>query len=160
MSQAQPLLRDVEMSEDPFSKPATVAVKHHFQIHYEIVFWVIFLGLTAFAIADRFTSNFFPMTINFKPLSETLVANNINVAGTVFFFDILGRASGRLFLTVFNALFWTQCKSTENFLMVSKLHEQAVRALLLSCWCAGASPVVHQHGRYPHDSQQDPLRSR
>lgn len=110
---------DQEMETvSPFSAPAKSKVgKRPFQISYELIFWVIFLSLTIWCIVDRFYINSFPMTVNFVPLSQSLQANKVVVSGSVIFFDGLGRASGRLFLTVVNALFWTQCKTTENFIM-------------------------------------------
>jgi hypothetical protein len=83
----------------------------------EYIFWTIFLGITAWCIADRFTTNLYVMAIKFKPLAETIILKGGTVHPSVMVFDIYGRATGRLFLTVFNALFWTQCKTTENFLM-------------------------------------------
>ncbi len=68
---------------------------------------------------DRFFVNLFPMALDFPPLRTTLVPTRIDggIPATVALFDGFGRAAGRFFLPVFNALFWTQCKTTENFLM-------------------------------------------
>ncbi len=52
---------------DPFSQPKKGA-RGKFRLHYEWVFWTIFLLLTAYTILDRFYVNLFPMSINFKPL--------------------------------------------------------------------------------------------
>lgn len=60
------------------------------------------------------------MTINFKPLTVSLPTKGVaanTIPGTIIFFDGFGRATGRLIVTVFAALFWTQVKTTENFLM-------------------------------------------
>jgi hypothetical protein len=51
------------------------------------------------------------------PCGNSLSSKGIVIPTSIAIFDIYGRATGRLFLTVFGALFWTQCKSTENFLM-------------------------------------------
>ena len=69
---------------------------------------------------DRFFWNLFPMTINFAPLFKSLPSKGVppqTISGAIIFFDGFGRATGRLIVTVFAALFWTQVKTTENFLM-------------------------------------------
>ncbi len=48
---------------------------------------------------------------------NSLASKGVSIPTTIAIFDGYGRATGRLFLTVFGALFWTQCKTTENILM-------------------------------------------
>lgn len=68
------------------------------------------------------------MSINFKPLAgkcymfgvscgSSLESKGFIIPTSITIFDGYGRATGRLFLTVFGALFWTQCKTTENIMM-------------------------------------------
>jgi NAD(P)H-flavin reductase len=131
---------------DPFDSPMKTKSKRSFRLglkflffffffplfsrrlHYETIFWTIFGLLTVWSILDRFLVNLYPMGINFKPLAgtcyiygtvciNTLQSKGVTIPWSVMAFDGWGRATGRLFLTVFGALFWTQCKSTENFLM-------------------------------------------
>jgi hypothetical protein len=84
---------------------------------YEALSWTIIILLTVWAVVDRFTCNLFPMTINFHSLEDSLVANGVFVSTAVFVFDIFGRVAGRMALVSFNVLFWTECKTTEAFLM-------------------------------------------
>jgi hypothetical protein len=104
---------------DPFEEKKLVKrSKPPMALHYETVFWVVFAMVTMWTILDRFFINLFPMTINFAPLTESLAPVGITtIPFSVLFFDGFGRASGRLFVTALNGLFWTQCKTTENFLM-------------------------------------------
>jgi hypothetical protein len=69
------------------------------------------------AVLDRFFWNLYPMAVNFKPLSVSLVANGVYVPSSVWLFDIFGRITGRALLVSFNFLFWTECKTLESFLM-------------------------------------------
>ena len=57
------------------------------------------------------------MAIKFPALSKSLGSKGVPIPGSVLFFDIFGRIFGRVFLTTLNALYWTQCKTTENFMM-------------------------------------------
>jgi hypothetical protein len=57
--------------------------------------------------------------VNFPPLTTSLANGRIVVPipAAVSLFDGFGRAAGRLMVVVFGALFWTQCKTTENLIM-------------------------------------------
>ncbi len=59
------------------------------------------------------------MAINFPPLEVSTAGRLVPsvIPPTVNLFDGFGRAAGRFILPVFAALFWTQCKTTENVLM-------------------------------------------
>src|SRR6187399_2839295 len=59
------------------------------------------------------------MAVNFPPLDVTTAGRLVPqvVPATVTLFDGFGRAAGRFMVVVFGALFWTQCKTTENFIM-------------------------------------------
>lgn len=58
------------------------------------------------------------MAINFAPVATKMTMLGVkDVPFSIVFFDIFGRICGRLFLVSLNALFWTQCKTTENFMM-------------------------------------------
>ncbi len=90
------------------------------KIPYELIFWIVFGAIELGCILDRFFLNPFPMGVDFKPLSNALneVPPRVTfIPGAIAFFDGFGRVAGRLFIPVFGALFWTQCKTTENFLM-------------------------------------------
>ena len=118
--------------QDPFearktSSSSKRALKTCF-VHYETIFWIVFAVLSLYAILDRFFVNLYPMSINFRPLAgscvqvgttctNSLALKGIYIPWSVSAFDIFGRATGRLFLVVFGALFYTQCKTTENWLM-------------------------------------------
>ena len=83
-----------------------------------MVFWTVFLALTLWTIIDRYYGQLFLMAIKFAPVAGSLKANGvIDVPFSIIFFDNFGRVCGRLFLTTMGALFWTQCKTSENFLM-------------------------------------------
>merc|ERR1711991_282063 len=99
---------------DPFlSAPKA---KKQFKIYYPVIFWVVFLALTIWCIIDRYYGQLFLMAIKFKPFF-LLGKQGIVAPFSMVFFDNFGRVAGRLFLTTLGALFWTQCKTTENFLM-------------------------------------------
>ena len=105
---------------DPFERPQDRMGGKYArgpQLPYELIFWIIFLLLTVWAIVDRFVDNLWPLGVDSPPLSESLKLLPGGIPSNVLFFDGFGRATGRLFLTVLNGLFWTQCKTTENFLM-------------------------------------------
>jgi hypothetical protein len=77
------------------------------------------LALTIWTILDRYFGQLFLMAIKFD-INAKLPAKGVpldTVQFSVFFFDNFGKCAGRLFLTTMGALFWTQCKTTENFLM-------------------------------------------
>lgn len=50
--------------QDPFIKKGKV-FKSRFQIPYELIFWVVFGGLTLWCIIDRFRDNLLPMGLDF-----------------------------------------------------------------------------------------------
>ncbi len=95
--------------------------KTNFQIPYFVIFWTCFVLVSFWAVADRFLWNLFPMTINSPPILQFLPSKFLvpveSIDGTIIFFDGFGRATGRWIVTVFAALFWTQVKTTENFVM-------------------------------------------
>lgn len=118
MSNSIPLMdykgEEVAMAEyhDPFQVKQKLRRSGKFQIPYELLFWIFFLGITLWAVVDRFTTNLYPMAIKFLPLQVSILSKNptASIHSSVWVFDIYGRITGRMFLTVFNALFWTQCK--------------------------------------------------
>jgi hypothetical protein len=79
----------------------------------------VFVLIEMWCVLDRFYVNLFPMQLNFPPLTDTLVPARIDggIPPAVALFDGFGRAVGRFVMVVFNALFLTQCKTTENVLM-------------------------------------------
>ncbi len=94
---------------------AAVIVKFGFSSSlFQVIFWVVFTALTLFAILDRFYIHLWEMSFNTAPLPTLFAAP---VPYSITFFDNFGRAFGRVFLVSMNALFWTQCKTSENFLM-------------------------------------------
>ncbi len=70
-------------------------------------------------VLDRFFVNLFPMALNFPPLSVSTAGRLTppEIPASIALFDGFGRAAGRFMLPVFNGLFLTQCKTTENVIM-------------------------------------------
>ena len=102
------------------SSSQSVGSKKHCRLQYYVIFWTAFWLVSIWAMLDRFLWNLYPMTINFPPLLTSLPSKGVppeTISGAILFFDGFGRATGRLIVTVFAALFWTQVKTTENFLM-------------------------------------------
>jgi len=83
---------------------------------YTAIFWTAFCLFSLWAVLDRFFVNLWPMTLNYEPLSVSLVANNVSVSIGTMLFDNFGRASGRFFLVCIDALLWTSCQTTAGFI--------------------------------------------
>jgi len=101
----------------PMPTPANDGVEQKpNSVLYTLVFWTAFCLFSLWAVLDRFFVNLWPLSINYEPLSISLVANNVYVSTGTMLFDNFGRASGRFFLVCIDALLWTSCQTTAGFI--------------------------------------------